>query len=237
MSLLAVAFPIVPGKLEQWYHFVDELNTTRRQDFVASRRRLGLHERTFVQQTPMGDLALVTEEGDNPQRIFESFTNDDPFARWMNQELAPLHGVDLSQPMPANILPEVVLDSGNEPNGSELLAFVLPVLPGKLEQWRRFTAELNGPRRAEFVASRERLGLRQRVFHQSTPMGDLSIVTLLGAEPRAIRQWFTSGDPLAAWVAEQIKATQGVDMTQPLPESATARLMLDTERPAISRAA
>ncbi|MHB1417044.1 MAG: hypothetical protein ACYC1C_17490 [Chloroflexota bacterium] len=237
MSLLAMALPIIPGKREEWNHFIDEITTTRRQEFVQSRRRLGLRERTFLQETPKGDLVIVTVEGENPTRLLEWFGSGDPFARWMSEAAANVHGADLSQPLPADLLPEESLDTGNEPDGDDLLVVVLPILPGKMEQWRRFQAQLSGPRRAEFVASRERMGLRQRVYRQSTPIGDTSIVTLLGAKPGAINQWFASGDPLSRYVAEQVRETSGVDMLQPLPASGTARLVADSERPAVSRAA
>ncbi|MHB1004646.1 MAG: hypothetical protein ACYC3S_03265 [Chloroflexota bacterium] len=237
MPLLAFAFPIVPGKRARWDTVIGELNSTRFQDFVNSRRRLGLRERTFLQETPMGDLVILTEEGEDPKRVLTWLTSDDPFARWMGSELGPIHGFDLNQPMPADVISEVVVDSGNEVAGKELLAFALPILPGKSEQFRNFTAELNGARRAEFVASRERLGLRQRVFHQSTPMADMTIVTLVGADPTAIRQWFAAGDALSQWVARNVMEIQGVDMTQPLPASANARLVIDSERSALSRAA
>ena len=58
--MLAVAFPILPGKTPEWRAFIEELNGSRREEFVESRRRAGVHERTFLQSTPMGDLVIVT---------------------------------------------------------------------------------------------------------------------------------------------------------------------------------
>ena len=58
MAMLAIAIPILPGKTEAWRSFIDELAGSRKSDFDASRRRLGVRERTFFQSTPMGDLVL-----------------------------------------------------------------------------------------------------------------------------------------------------------------------------------
>lgn len=237
MSLLPFAIPILPGKREQWERFVVDLSTTRRQDFVESRRRLGVRERTFLQETPMGDLVIITQEGENPERILAWLGSDDPFARWMAQHASPLHGVDLGKPFPEDALPKLVLDTGTTARGSEMMAFVLPIQPGKTDHWQKFVAEMNGPRMADLKASREQMGLHQRVFYQRTPMGEIQIVTLVGADPSAIRHWFQSGDPLSRFVAGQLLEITGVDMTKPLPEGFQARLVIDSEREVVKRAA
>jgi hypothetical protein len=145
--------------------------------------------------------------------------------------------VDLSQPLPESFLPKQVVDSGNEVSGTEFIAMVLPILPGKMEQWRSFVAEMNGPRRDAFVASRQKMGLRQRVFHQSTPMGDLSVVTVAGAEPQNFAKWMASSEPLAIWAVQQLKELTGVDLSQPPSQGGRSRLVADTEKAVLSRAA
>jgi hypothetical protein len=64
MPLMAVAFPILPGKTAEWREFIGELSGARHAEFAESRRRAGVHERTFLQPTPMGDLVIVTPGGD-----------------------------------------------------------------------------------------------------------------------------------------------------------------------------
>jgi hypothetical protein len=54
VAMLAMAIPILPGKTDAWHAFIEELNGPRKADFDASRRRLGVRERTFFQETPMG---------------------------------------------------------------------------------------------------------------------------------------------------------------------------------------
>ena len=112
MALFAAAIPILPGKTDAWRQFVDELAGARKAEFDASRRRHGVRERTFLQQTPMGDFAVVTLEGDDPAGAFLRFAQDsDEFATWFKDRLREVHGVDPDAPPPGP-LPELVVDSG-----------------------------------------------------------------------------------------------------------------------------
>ncbi len=100
LPLMAAAFPILPGKTAEWRTWMEELNGPRRQEFEASRRRAGVHERTFLQSTPMGDLVVVTLEGDDPGRAFGQMTSaSDAFTTWFLERAKAIHGVDLSVPM------------------------------------------------------------------------------------------------------------------------------------------
>lgn len=110
MALMALALPILPGKTPQWRKFIEELNGPRHQEFADSRRQAGVHERTFLQQTPMGDLVIVTLEGDDPGRSFgQLMTGTDAFSKWFGEQAMAAHG-DL--PIPTTGLPsELVVDS------------------------------------------------------------------------------------------------------------------------------
>ncbi len=111
MSLMAVAFPILPGKTGEWRTWMEELNSTHREDFVASRRAAGVHERTFLQSTPQGELLIVTLEGDDPAAAIAAFgAGQDEFTRWFIQQVKETHGLDLTQPLPGP-LPEPIVDS------------------------------------------------------------------------------------------------------------------------------
>ena len=111
LPLMAVAFPILPGKTPEWRAWIDEINGPRHDEFAASRRNVGLHERTFLQQTPMGDLVIVTLEGDDPAASFgRLMTGTDEFSKWFGERAASVHGFDLSQ-MPAGSPSELVVDS------------------------------------------------------------------------------------------------------------------------------
>jgi hypothetical protein len=103
-----------------------------------------------------------------------------------------------------------------------LNAVVFPILPGKTEQWRKFIAELNGPRHTEFVASRERAGAREQTFLQPTPMGDMVIVTIEAEDPgKAFGLVVGAKDAFTLWFLEQVKSIHGVDLSVPMPPPST----------------
>ena len=97
MPMMAVAFPILPGKTPEWRSFMAELNGPRRAEFEASRHAAGVHERTFLQSTPMGDLVIVTLEGDDPEHAFgRMMSATDAFTTWFLERAKAIHGLDPS---------------------------------------------------------------------------------------------------------------------------------------------
>ena len=110
-KLFAMVVPIQPGKTEQWKKFTNELKQKHFNEFVASRKKLKVHERTFLQQTPMGDMVIVTLEGPDPETAFKNFASgNDEFTRWFVNEVKEIHGMDLNNP-PKGPLPKLVVDS------------------------------------------------------------------------------------------------------------------------------
>ena len=110
MPMLALAIPILPGKTPEWRGWMEEVNGPRQAEFAESRRRAGVHERTFLQQTPMGDLVIVTLEGDDPGRSFgQMLAGTDDFTKWFEERALAVHG-DFSAPT-AGPPSELVADS------------------------------------------------------------------------------------------------------------------------------
>ncbi len=111
MASLAMAFPILPGKTEQWKHFCQEMAGPRRSEYEASRKRGGVtREVTSLQQTPQGDMAVLYLEAPDIQRAFEAMgMAQEPFDVWFLEQVKEIHGADLSQPMPGPF-PETFLD-------------------------------------------------------------------------------------------------------------------------------
>jgi hypothetical protein len=109
MALVALCFPIKPGKKAKWQEMVDGLNKEPMKSQInASRKKAGVHERTFLQETPAGDMVIVTLEGADPMASFAK-TMADPsmkeFAAWV----ADVHGVDPTAGPPPT--PRLVYDS------------------------------------------------------------------------------------------------------------------------------
>jgi hypothetical protein len=98
-------------------------------------------------------------------------------------------------------------------------AFMAPILPGKMEDYKRFNAELKGPKKKEHEASRERAGVsRELEFLQRTPMGDMVVIVLEAADPaKAMESLMTSKDPFDLWFFSKVKEIHGFDVTQEMP--------------------
>jgi len=112
MPMMAVAFPILPGKTAEWRAFMEEINGPRRAEFLESRRRAGVRERTFLQPTPMGDLVIVTLEGDDPGHSFgQMMSAGDAFTAWFIERASAAHGIDVSAPQTGSPS-ELVIDTG-----------------------------------------------------------------------------------------------------------------------------
>lgn len=110
-KLLAMAFPILPGKTEQWKKFSNDTTTRYKKEFNESRKRLGVYERTFLQSTPQGDMVIVTLEGNDPQKAFEQFgQGTDEFTKWFVTQVKETNGVDLTK-KPTGSMPELVAET------------------------------------------------------------------------------------------------------------------------------
>ena len=113
MALMASTFPILPGKTDAWRRFIGELNGARRAEYEASRKALGVRERSFLQPTPMGDFVIVTLEGDEPGAAFAKFAAaTDPFSSWFLAQVKELHGFDLADVFKGP-MPELAVDSAS----------------------------------------------------------------------------------------------------------------------------
>jgi len=105
MPIIAMCLPILPGKMEKWQAMMDQVKFTK--EFANSRETAGVHERTFVQQSPAGDFLIITLEGDDPAASWKQIMSSMPadFAEFA----ADVHGMDVAAPQPQ--LPELVFDS------------------------------------------------------------------------------------------------------------------------------
>lgn len=100
MATVTFAAPILPGKLEAWRRFTQEMRGSRAEEHAQSRQRLGMtSETSYLQRTPQGDLAIIAFNADDPQRAFVGLaTSDAPFDRWFREKVRELHGIDLTAP-------------------------------------------------------------------------------------------------------------------------------------------
>ena len=99
-------------------------------------------------------------------------------------------------------------------------AFANPIQKGKLDAWKKYAAEMSGPKRAEFEASRKRVGLsKEKVWLQKTPMGDFAVVYWEANDIKKVfEQFATSNDPFDKWFREKVLIEiHGMDLKNPPP--------------------
>lgn len=114
MQQIAFVAPVLPGKEKQARTFFEALRGSRHAEYLESRRRIGIHERTYLQKTPQGEMVIVTVSGENPAAGLARFgEGTDDFTEWFVQQVKDLPGLDLRQPLPGE-LPELIVDSGSE---------------------------------------------------------------------------------------------------------------------------
>lgn len=109
ISGIVLTFPILPGKVEAWRRFCQELAGSRKKQYEASRQRLGVsHESMALMETSFGAMAVTTLEApDAPRALSALIVSDHSFDIWYRARLNELHGVNLvgmeqiSQPSPA----------------------------------------------------------------------------------------------------------------------------------------
>jgi hypothetical protein len=105
-----MAPPILPGQAEGIRRMREEALGPRRSEYEESRRRMGItKEMAWVQQTPMGEIALVYWEVEDPQRALQEMAeSQDQFDAWFRQFIQNVHGVDIAGDQPPSS--ELVFD-------------------------------------------------------------------------------------------------------------------------------
>lgn len=110
MASLALALPCVPGGADHVRRMAAECQGSRHAEFVDFHHRMGLtSERWYLQQTPQGDLVIITLEGDPVGAVHRLASSDQPFDQWFKEQSRTVHGVDLNLPLPGPP-PELLLE-------------------------------------------------------------------------------------------------------------------------------
>jgi hypothetical protein len=105
MKTYLFAVPLAEGKTETWKNYMKEITGPRFEEYKESRKKAGIEaEQVYLQHTPNGDMCVVKQSGENPQKSFEwLLKSDEPFDKWFREKvLIDAHGMDMSKPMPEN---------------------------------------------------------------------------------------------------------------------------------------
>ena len=114
MAYRTLAIRINPGKVDEWKSFVNDLQESKKAEWVAVLDRLGgvkrdstgtqgtpgVRYRGYVQTAFHGDMATyVMKGGPNVFKdLFESLgKSSDPFATWFSGHVKSIHNLDISQ--------------------------------------------------------------------------------------------------------------------------------------------
>jgi hypothetical protein len=99
-----------------------------------------------------------------------------------------------------------------------MMALTLPIPSEKLASWKQAMAEMAGPRRDEFAASKRRQGVRrQGVFLQQGPDGPREILVVEADDlGHAFEMIGTSQEPFDVWLREMVLETYKLDLSQPM---------------------
>lgn len=98
-----------------------------------------------------------------------------------------------------------------------LFAYVGQVRPNKTTEFRQFIADLNGPRKKEYEASRKNAGFRQEaMFLQKTPQGDMVVLVQdAESEEAALTALRGMTDSFHTWYFQRLKDIHGIDLQGP----------------------
>ena len=94
MAQLQIVYLLRPGTQEQWRRLYQEIAESRREQFEASCRRIGITQvQVRMVQMLHGDLMLMTLYTQEPQQTMpELATAENPFERWLQAQLQVLLG-------------------------------------------------------------------------------------------------------------------------------------------------
>jgi hypothetical protein len=216
---IGIAVPIAPGKTATWRQLIEELTGPRYAEYEASRKRFGLTaQTTFLQQTPMGDFAVIHLTGPDVHASFHAMTTSR--AEWdvnWRELTTDVHGIDFNQG--ERVFPKVSfaysMDSGDTSNAQQFM-FIAPLGKDGATKLRALAPQLMGPRHDEYVRARTRLGIhREAVFVESTVMGDAAVFYWLADDPKtSLQRLATSTDPFDVRLRAQAEELHPIPLTQ-----------------------
>jgi hypothetical protein len=108
MKKFAYNFPIHPEKIEDWLEFVNEINTSRNEEFSEMHARIGVtRESWYLKKGKDTTEVIVYTEAEN-ENFLVNFKNDDSeFSNWFRQKVSELQPVNLDE---STEMPQLVLD-------------------------------------------------------------------------------------------------------------------------------
>jgi hypothetical protein len=110
MDHICLALPVVAGKTADARAFIRQLDGSRRAEYDASERRIGItRELWYLATLPSGDQLIGYMESADFGRALSMFVaSRDPFDMWFKANMLTVTGLDLNNP-PADMQPAELL--------------------------------------------------------------------------------------------------------------------------------
>jgi hypothetical protein len=110
MDHVCLAMPLLPGKSAEARAFIQQLDGSRREDFDASERRIGItKELWYLATLPSGDHLIGYMESNDFGSALTAFVGSrDSFDLWFKAQMQGVTGVDLNNP-PSDMAPAELL--------------------------------------------------------------------------------------------------------------------------------
>lgn len=242
MTTYAFVAPVLAGKKDQLRNLTTQLTGEKLADAEALRRVAGLErEQVFLQETPMGDFAIIVWDTTDIVKVFDTFATDtSQTSIWFRQQLLEIHGIDVAD---VNNQPHMTIgfdwhaptwSFGDAPAN---YAISFPVAPGKEQHIVEWADELATAHKEGFVRTREQIGVtRQTFIRQMLPDGTAVAIMYGEGTPGWInRGWElngTSTDEFYTWFRESLKAVAAVPLFEGSAPSVECILDLTVKVPA-----
>jgi hypothetical protein len=225
MPSFGLVYPVLPGKESVVREVAGQLRE-RRSEYQQSRQRGGVTlERAYLQKNPDGSslvVAYLQADRSFGETMGALLSSEIPLDRYFIEKNTEATGIAFAAG-PQGPDPELVGQwvASGATQRARGFAFAAPLQPGKTEAARQFAQEAYTTRQAEMTESRAATGLvREEVFLNQTPAGDLVVVYLEGTDPvDANRQFAASNTPFDRWFKDRCKEIfpPFIDFDQPVP--------------------
>ena len=108
---LVLVCPILPGRVEEWRRFIQEMADERGEVHAESRCRMSIDaEHIWIHETTDSAIAILVIETDRPNQMLDLIkTSEWPFDSWFRQQLLAHMGVDVGISI-HRYLPELVFE-------------------------------------------------------------------------------------------------------------------------------
>jgi len=121
MTQLQIVYLLRPGTQERWRRFAQEIVGSRRDQFEASCRQVGISRvQVRLAQMRCGELLLILLNTQEPQQTLQELaTSELPFARWLRGQRQLLLGWNVQDVLPGQHHDLIFAWPGEQQDGLE----------------------------------------------------------------------------------------------------------------------